>query len=233
MHSTRLQSPTILLYRHPTMSSESSTSIHAFNRTEYGNIPLLTYLNYEAWKGIKFHVLRALDADNIIAGEEEEPMPIDLDYKDYKKRASKAASIISLSFSPEIRPYLKGLQTPREMWETLQTQLDSAVILIGRTGILRKFCTARPQKDGQINSYGSGGLKPTPVRASFAVVLFAQNKRSPPNYAVDTKPMSSAAVRALQMTDLLLYFWSQQKIPFWIAECKWGWGFAVKARRFR
>ena len=81
--------------------------------------------------------------------------------------------------------------------------------------------------------YGSGGLKPTPVRASLAVFLFAQNKRSPPHYAVNTKPMSSAAVRALQMTGLLLYFWSQQKIPFWIAECKWGWGFAVKARRFR
>ena len=54
--------------------------------------------------------------------------------------------------------------------------------------------------------YGSGGLKPTPVRASLAVVLFAQNKRSPPHYAVNTKPVSSAAVRALQMTGLLLYF---------------------------
>ena len=134
------------------MSSESSTP-HAFNKTEYGNIPLLTYLNYEAWKDTMFHVLRALDADNIITGEEEEPIPIDLDYKDYKKRASKAASIISLSCSPEIRPYLKGLQTPREMWETLQARLDSAVTLIGRTGILRKFRAARPQKDEKINGY--------------------------------------------------------------------------------
>ena len=69
--------------------------------------------------------------------------------------------------------------------------------------------------------YGSGGLKPTPVR--LWLWLFAQNKRSPPHYAVNTKPVSSAAVRALQMIGLLLYFWGQQKIPFWIAECKWGW----------
>lgn len=30
------------------MPSETSTSTHAFNKTEYGNIPLLTYLKYEA-----------------------------------------------------------------------------------------------------------------------------------------------------------------------------------------
>ena len=80
----------------------------AFNKTQYGNIPLLTYINYEARKDTMFHVLCAVDADNIITGEEAEPAPIDLDYRDYKKRASKAASIISLSCSPDIRPYLKG-----------------------------------------------------------------------------------------------------------------------------
>ena len=128
------------------MSSSEASSTPAFNKTQYGNIPLLTYINYEAWKDTMFHVLRAVDADNIITGEEEEPAPIDLDYRDYKKRASKAASIISLSCSPEIRPYLKGLQTPREMWETLQARLDTAATLIGRTGILRKFRAARPQK---------------------------------------------------------------------------------------
>ena len=48
--------------------------------------------------------------------------------------------------------------------------------------------------------------------------LFTQNKRSPPHYAVNTKPVSSAAVRALQMAGLPLYFWSKQKVLFWIAE---------------
>ena len=134
------------------MSSETSTP-HAFkfNETEYGNMPLLTYLNYEAWKDTMFHVLRAFNADNIITCEE--PMPIDLNYTDYKKQASKAASIVSLSCSPEIRPYLKGLQTSREILETLQARLDSAVTLIGRTGIPRKFRAARPRRDEQTNAY--------------------------------------------------------------------------------
>ena len=65
---------------------------------------------------------------------------------------------------------------------------------------------------------GSGGLKPTPIFASLAVVLFAQNKRLPPHYAVNRGPVSSAVARALQMSSLLLYYWSQQEIPFWIAE---------------
>ena len=32
-------------------------------------------------------------------------------------------------------------------------RLDSAATLIGRTGILRKFRAARPQKDEKINAY--------------------------------------------------------------------------------
>ena len=83
------------------MSSPEISTTPAFNKTKYGNIPLLTYINYEARKDTMFHVLCAVDADDIITGGEKEPAPIDLDYKDYKKRASKAASIISLSCSPE------------------------------------------------------------------------------------------------------------------------------------
>ena len=124
-------------------SSEASTT--AFKKTQYGNIPLLIYINYEVWKDTMFHVLRVVDADNIITGEEE-PAPIVLDYRDYKKHASKAASIISLSCSPKIRPDLNGLQTPREIWEALQERLDSAATLIGQTGILSRFRAARLKK---------------------------------------------------------------------------------------
>ena len=44
--------------------------------------------------------------------------------------------------------------------------------------------------------------------------LFTQNKRSPPHYAVNTKPVSSAAVRALQMAGLPLYFGASKKSYF-------------------
>ena len=57
-------------------------------------------------------------------------MPTDLDYKDYKKRASKAASITSLSCLPEIRPYLRGLQA----WQLCVVKRDAilAVLHIGK-----------------------------------------------------------------------------------------------------
>lgn len=59
-----------------------------------------------------FHVLQVVDADNITTGDEEEPA---LDYRDYKKRAAKAASIVSLSCSrdPNIHSYqAEALYTP-------------------------------------------------------------------------------------------------------------------------
>ena len=58
--------------------------------------------------------------------------------------------------------------------------------------------------------YGSGGLKPTAVRAFLAAVLFTGNKKLLPHYAVNRKPVSSAVARALQMTG----FWARKKIPF-------------------
>ena len=72
----------------------------------------------------------------------------------------------------------------------------------------------------EIKGYGSGGLKPTPVPASLAVVFFARNKGFSPHYAVNGKPVSPAVARALQKTGLLLYFWirSQQEIPFLIVK---------------
>ena len=75
--------------------------------------------------------------------------------------------------------------------------------------------------------YGSGGLKPTSVRASLAVVLFTQNKKLPPHYAVKRKPVSSTVARALQITGLLLYFGGQQNITFWILESPNGVGVSL------
>ena len=50
-----------------------------------------------------FHMLQVVDADIITTGDEEEPA---LDYRDYKKRAAKAASTISLSCSSEFLIYI-------------------------------------------------------------------------------------------------------------------------------
>jgi hypothetical protein len=53
-----------------------------FNKTEWGHIPLLTYLNYATWEETMTHVLEAMDTYNIVTGKEPEPPQIDIDYHD-------------------------------------------------------------------------------------------------------------------------------------------------------
>ena len=53
------------------MSLSEIPTTPAFNKTQYGNITLLTYIKYGACKDTMFHVLRAVDAENNITGEEE------------------------------------------------------------------------------------------------------------------------------------------------------------------
>jgi hypothetical protein len=92
-----------------------SESAPAFNKTEWGNIPLLTYLNYETWKETMTLVLEAVDAYDIVTGEEPEPPPIDIDHHEWKIRAAKAKTTIHLSCSPAIQFLLKGLRSPGVM----------------------------------------------------------------------------------------------------------------------
>ena len=70
-------------------------------------------------------MLQEIDADEIIFGEEGEAQPLDVNYKDYKKRSAEAANIISLSCSTDVKSYIDHLTAPRDMWETLKTRLDT------------------------------------------------------------------------------------------------------------
>jgi hypothetical protein len=74
----------------------------AFNKTEWGNILLLTYLKYETWKATMTLILKAMDAYDILTGEEPEPPQIDIDYNEWKIWAAKAKTMIHLSCSPAI-----------------------------------------------------------------------------------------------------------------------------------
>jgi hypothetical protein len=119
----------------------------AFNKTEWGNIPLLTYLNYKTWKETMTLVWEAMDAYDIVTGEEPEPPQIDIDYREWKIRATKAKTMIHLSCSPAIQFLLKGLRSPGAMWTTLLARLENTSTHIGRTTIQHKFRACRLQKD--------------------------------------------------------------------------------------
>ena len=62
------------------MSTNTASSTPAVNKTKYGDIPLLTALNYNSWQ----RTVQEIDADEIISGEEDEAKPCDMDYNDYK-----------------------------------------------------------------------------------------------------------------------------------------------------
>jgi len=79
----------------------------------------------------------------IVTGDDPEPQPLDPDhdynYDDWKAKEAAATSIIRLSCSPEVRRIVKCIRDPHEMWNVLETSLDTAGSYIGRQDILRQF----------------------------------------------------------------------------------------------
>jgi len=98
---------------------------HAFNNTEWGDIPLLTYINSDTWNETMTLVLKAMDAYNIVTSGEAEPPQIDIDYHKWKIPAAKAKTTIHLSCSPAIQFLLKGLKSPAVMWTTPLARLEN------------------------------------------------------------------------------------------------------------
>jgi len=102
-------------------------------------------------------ILSAMKAYAIVTGEDPEPQPLDFDhddnYDDWKAKEAEAASMIRLSCSPEVRRIVKGIRNPHEMWNTLETSLDTAGSYIGRQDILRQFRACRPKEDEPLKAY--------------------------------------------------------------------------------
>jgi hypothetical protein len=113
--SLKNPNPVLLKTQHHRSNLTMSEPAPAFNKTEWGNIPLLTYLNYETWKETMTLVLEAMDAYHIITSKEPEPPQIAIDYHEWKIRAAKAKTMIHLSCSPAIQFLLKGLISPGAM----------------------------------------------------------------------------------------------------------------------
>ncbi|KAF8246984.1 hypothetical protein K440DRAFT_644303 [Wilcoxina mikolae CBS 423.85] len=100
------------------MSTQNS-NLPNYNKTKWGNIPLLTHLNYDSWMETMTLVLEAMRAYSIIT-REPQPQVLDIDYADWKTHEVQAATTILLFCSLDVRVYLKGLRSPHEMWHTLQ-----------------------------------------------------------------------------------------------------------------
>ena len=84
------------------MSTNTAFSTPAINKTKIRRHPAHHSAQLYFMAKTVLLVLQEIDANKIIPGEENEAQPFDVNYKDYKKRATKAANIISLSYSPDV-----------------------------------------------------------------------------------------------------------------------------------
>jgi len=104
-------------------------------------------------------ILSAMNAYAIITGEDPEPQPLDFDhddnYNDWQAKEAVAASMIRLSCSPEVWRIVKGIRNRHEMWNTLETSLDTAGSYIGRQDILRQFRDCRSKDDEPLKTYST------------------------------------------------------------------------------
>jgi hypothetical protein len=134
-----------------------TSSEPVFNKSRRGDIPKLTHANYNEWKDDMILILSAMRAYAIVTGDNPEPQPLDFEHDDnnddWKAKEAEAASMITLSCSPEVRRIVKGMRNPLEMWNTLQTSLDTTGSYIGKQDILCQFCACRPKEDEPLKTY--------------------------------------------------------------------------------
>jgi len=102
-------------------------------------------------------ILSAMRAYAIVTGEDPEPQLLDFNhndnYDDWKSKEVQAESMMRLSCSPEVQHIVKGIGNPHEMWNTLETSLDTAGSYIGRQDILPQFSACRPKEDEPLKAY--------------------------------------------------------------------------------
>jgi len=139
------------------MSSSITSSDSALNTTRWGDIPKLTQANYNKWKDIMILIQSTMRAYAIVTGDDPEPQPLDFNqdnsYDDWKAKEAEAASMIRLSCSPKVRRIVKEMRNPLEVWNTLETSLETAGSHIGRHDILGQFPACRPKEDEPLKAY--------------------------------------------------------------------------------
>jgi len=102
-------------------------------------------------------ILQAMRAFAIVAGDDPKPQPPDFDHDDdngdWKAKEAEAACMMRLSCSPEVWHIVKGMGNPLEMWNTLETSLDTTGSYISRQHMIRQFCACWPKEDEPPKAY--------------------------------------------------------------------------------
>jgi hypothetical protein len=125
-------------------------------KTNYGNVPKLTELNYPISRDKVRRVLMGVDAYAIVTREEPEPegtsAAIRTEQLNWRTRRNDAQVIIYMGCSDEILSHIKNIVDPAEMWGTLNDRFDRTILKLGHTQILRNFQACRPAKDKKMDT---------------------------------------------------------------------------------
>jgi len=122
-------------------------------RCKYGSTPKLSKTNYLTWRPDMETFLGSEEALGIVLGNEERPLAGRAQaIRDFDLRSAKAITLIFNSCTQGIKTYIKGIQDPCAMWNTLEEKLNTANSRAGRTAVAMRFSNLRPVTD-DINEY--------------------------------------------------------------------------------
>ena len=82
-------------------------------------VPLLTPFNYDEWKMKMMNFLKRKRLFEITMGTEAEPL-LDAEKPKWLNRYDKAYGIMCLSVSPNILDFIISIESPIEIWTTLE-----------------------------------------------------------------------------------------------------------------
>ena len=86
---------------------------------DHSSVPLLTPFNYDEWKMKMMNVLKRKRLFEITMGTETEPL-LDAEKPKWLNRYDKAYGILCLSVSPNILDQIISIESPNEIWTTLE-----------------------------------------------------------------------------------------------------------------
>ena len=130
-----------------------------------GSYERLNATNYPIWSDSTRHLLRALRAWSIVAGDGVAPVistagiaisgiaKAKKDLEDFVQRWEDAAMVIYRSCSATLRSYIDKIDDPKTMWNTLDKQLNSAKSAVGRQAIFRQFMQLKPPVGDSIGEW--------------------------------------------------------------------------------
>jgi hypothetical protein len=108
--------------------------------SRWGNIPKLIHANYDEWKVKMILSSSAMKPFPMVTGDDPEPQPEDfnhnVNYEDSNAEDTEAISIIRIAYSLAVWRIINSIRYPHDMWNTLETSLDTARFHISRQDIL-------------------------------------------------------------------------------------------------